>query len=121
MPALKAPGASPLLPASSAAQHNSSAASNSNSNTTGPPVILGERFQIHEELGRGATGAVFRCTDVTTQHLPGGPQQVAIKQISLAGMSQDTQQGVMGEINLLKNLNHPNIVRRIRISRCGVL
>jgi serine/threonine protein kinase len=38
---------------------------------------------------------------------------VAIKQISLAGVSQENLAGVMGEIDLLKTLNHKNIVKYI--------
>eukprot|EP00891_Asterochloris_glomerata_P000005 jgi/Astpho2/5/gw1.00001.37.1_t len=36
---------------------------------------------------------------------------VAIKQMSLSGISQENLQSVMGEIELLKNLNHKNIVK----------
>lgn len=38
---------------------------------------------------------------------------VAIKQLSLGGISQDNLAGIMGEIDLLKNLNHPNIVKYV--------
>lgn len=38
---------------------------------------------------------------------------VAIKQMSLSGISQDNLQGIMGEIELLKNLNHRNIVKYV--------
>jgi serine/threonine protein kinase len=38
---------------------------------------------------------------------------VAIKQISLSGVSQENLQSVMGEIDLLKTLNHKNIVKYI--------
>ena len=36
---------------------------------------------------------------------------MAIKQMSLSGISQENLQSVMGEIELLKNLNHKNIVK----------
>ncbi len=38
---------------------------------------------------------------------------VAIKQISLSGVSHENLQGVMGEIDLLKTLNHRHIVKYI--------
>ena len=38
---------------------------------------------------------------------------MAIKQLSLAGISAETLQSIMGEIELLKNLNHKNIVKYI--------
>jgi serine/threonine protein kinase len=60
---------------------------------------------IGEELGRGAFGQVFKGIDSTTG------STVAIKQISLNGTSQDNLQSVMGEIELLKTLNHKNIVK----------
>ena len=60
---------------------------------------------IGEELGRGAYGQVWKAIDSTTG------SSVAIKQISLNGTSQDNLQSVMGEIELLKTLNHRNIVK----------
>ena len=38
---------------------------------------------------------------------------MAIKQMSLAGIPPDNLAGIMGEIDLLKNLNHRNIVKYI--------
>eukprot|EP00775_Hariotina_reticulata_P013544 gene13544-13671_t len=68
---------------------------------------MGGRFLIGEELGRGAYGQVFKGMDTTTGDV------VAIKQISLGGVSQENLAGVMGEIDLLKTLNHKNIVKYI--------
>ncbi|WIA33289.1 hypothetical protein OEZ86_006429 [Tetradesmus obliquus] len=65
------------------------------------------RFLIGEELGRGAYGQVYKGIDTSTGDV------VAIKQISLAGVSQENLAGVMGEIDLLKTLNHKNIVQYI--------
>lgn len=60
-----------------------------------------------EELGRGAYGQVYKGMDTTTGDV------VAIKQIGLSGVSQENLTGVMGEIDLLKTLNHKNIVKYI--------
>ena len=43
--------------------------------------------------------------------VPPAGDTVAIKQMSLSGISQENLQSVMGEIELLKNLNHKNIVK----------
>lgn len=66
-----------------------------------------DRFYFYEELGRGAYGQVYRGMDSVSGDI------VAIKQISLAGVPSDSLQTVMGEIELLKTLNHKNIVKYI--------
>ena len=43
--------------------------------------------------------------------IPPAGDTVAIKQMSLSGISQENLQSVMGEIELLRNLNHKNIVK----------
>ncbi|KAG2444433.1 hypothetical protein HXX76_001186 [Chlamydomonas incerta] len=68
---------------------------------------LSDRFLIGEELGRGAYGQVYKGIDYQTG------DTVAIKQISLTGIASDSLQSVMGEIDLLKTLNHKNIVKYI--------
>ncbi|EIE26601.1 kinase-like protein [Coccomyxa subellipsoidea C-169] len=73
----------------------------------GSKGLLSDKYTLGEELGRGAFGQVFKGTDVRTG------EHVAIKQMSLAGISQDNLQGIMGEIDLLKNLNHRNIVKYV--------
>jgi hypothetical protein len=70
-------------------------------------TVLSDRFLIGEELGRGAYGQVFKGMDAHTGDV------VAIKQISLSGVSQENLVSVMGEIDLLKTLNHKNIVKYI--------
>ncbi|KAK9823005.1 hypothetical protein WJX81_005420 [Elliptochloris bilobata] len=69
--------------------------------------MLSDKYMLGEELGRGAYGQVFKGMDTRTGDC------VAIKQLSLGGMSQDNLAGIMGEIDLLKNLNHPNIVKYV--------
>ena len=61
-----------------------------------------------QELGRGAYGQVYKGLDLTNG------DTVAVKQISLVGgISPDGLHGVMGEIELLKSLDHKNIVKYI--------
>lgn len=71
------------------------------------PSLVGDRYELGEELGRGAFGQVFKGTCVKTGDV------VAVKQISLSGMSQDRLEDIMKEIDLLKKLNHENIVKYI--------
>ena len=73
----------------------------------GRKCVLSDRFLLGEELGRGAFGQVFKGMDLKSG------DTVAIKQISLEGMSQSNLQSVMGEIELLKTLNHKNIVKYV--------
>ena len=74
---------------------------------SGKKTVLSDRFLIGEELGRGAYGQVFKGMDAHSGDV------VAIKQISLSGVSQENLASVMGEIDLLKTLNHKNIVKYI--------
>lgn len=68
---------------------------------------LQDRFLLGEELGRGAFGLVHKGIDLKSG------DTVAIKQIALEGISSGSLQGVMGEIELLKTLNHKNIVKYV--------
>ncbi|KAK4896572.1 Protein kinase of the Mitotic Exit Network [Elasticomyces elasticus] len=65
-------------------------------------------FQLGDILGRGAFGSVYRALNWSTG------ETVAIKQISLSHLQQTSAThlpALMQEIDLLKNLNHPNIVK----------
>jgi serine/threonine protein kinase len=68
-------------------------------------TVLSDRFLLGEELGRGAYGQVYKGVDTTNGDV------VAIKQIALGGVTPENLQSVMGEIELLKTLNHKNIVK----------
>jgi serine/threonine protein kinase len=68
------------------------------------PRTLKDKYIIGEELGRGAYGRVFMGIDQQSGKV------VAIKEVSLESLSEDVLAGVMLEIELLKNLNHRNIV-----------
>ena len=62
---------------------------------------------VESPFNSHVTAQVFKGTDTTTGDL------VAIKQLSLAGIPADNLAGIMGEIDLLRNLNHRNIVKYI--------
>jgi len=68
---------------------------------------LNDKFLLGEEIGKGAFGFVYKGVDMKNGDF------VAIKQISLQGILRDDLQNLMMEIDLLKNLNHKNIVKYI--------
>ncbi|RMZ56356.1 hypothetical protein APUTEX25_004713 [Auxenochlorella protothecoides] len=69
------------------------------------PKTLSDKYRLGEELGRGAYGHVFRGLDTRTG------QHVAIKQIGLERIPAGGLPGIVREVELLKTLNHPNIVK----------
>eukprot|EP00201_Polytomella_parva_P005714 CAMPEP_0175080052 /NCGR_PEP_ID=MMETSP0052_2-20121109/25249_1 /TAXON_ID=51329 ORGANISM="Polytomella parva, Strain SAG 63-3" /NCGR_SAMPLE_ID=MMETSP0052_2 /ASSEMBLY_ACC=CAM_ASM_000194 /LENGTH=455 /DNA_ID=CAMNT_0016350621 /DNA_START=63 /DNA_END=1426 /DNA_ORIENTATION=+ len=68
-------------------------------------ILLNNKFLLGDELGRGACGQVFKAIDYESG------ETVAIKQIALKGASLNELNSVMSEIDLLKALNHKNIVK----------
>ncbi|KAF8599206.1 kinase-like protein [Ceratobasidium sp. AG-I] len=67
------------------------------------PVLI-QNYQLGESLGKGAFGQVYRALNWTTG------ETVAVKTIQLSNLPQSGRDIIMSEIDLLKNLNHPNIV-----------
>ncbi|WVO23738.1 uncharacterized protein IAS62_005094 [Cryptococcus decagattii] len=62
-------------------------------------------YQLGDLLGRGASGNVYRALNFHTG------ETVAIKSISLLSLPPSSLPDIMSEIDLLKNLNHTNIVK----------
>jgi hypothetical protein len=69
------------------------------------PKQLSDKYRLGEELGRGAFGRVFLGLDTRTG------EHVAIKQLSLDRIPPDQLPGIAGEVELLKALNHRNVVQ----------
>ena len=65
---------------------------------------LSRKYSLADEIGRGASGVVFRALNLQT----GG--MVAIKKVALRGESKDQLQLLQREIDLLKLLKNPYIV-----------
>lgn len=63
------------------------------------------RFQLGNCIGRGQFGSVYRSLNLTSG------QMVAIKRIRLSGMKEKEVCDVMREVELLKRLSHPGIVK----------
>ncbi|KAJ4294246.1 Protein kinase of the Mitotic Exit Network [Kalmusia sp. IMI 367209] len=62
-------------------------------------------FQLGDCLGRGAFGSVYRALNWGTG------ETVAVKQVKLETLGQADLKTIMLEIDLLKSLTHPNIVK----------
>ncbi|GAB7361438.1 hypothetical protein MBLNU230_g1494t1 [Neophaeotheca triangularis] len=62
-------------------------------------------YQLGDCVGRGAFGSVYRALNWSTG------ETVAIKQVRLADLPRSELNVIMQEIDLLKNLHHPNIVK----------
>ncbi|OCF33272.1 STE/STE11/CDC15 protein kinase [Kwoniella heveanensis BCC8398] len=74
----------------------------------GCPVV---KYQLGNCIGRGQFGSVYRSLNLSTG------QMVAIKRIRLHGMREDEVTDVMREVELLKRLSHPSIVKYEGMSR----
>jgi len=64
------------------------------------------QYHIGREIGRGAFGVVFEALDQETG------ARVAVKRLPLTHVDADDT-AVRGEIDLMKRLEHPNVVRYI--------
>ncbi|XP_050237052.1 serine/threonine-protein kinase 1 [Mercurialis annua] len=62
------------------------------------------KYELLNELGKGSYGAVYKARDLRTSEL------VAIKVISLTE-GEEGYEEIRGEIEMLQQCNHPNVVR----------
>ena len=65
------------------------------------------RYELHEELGRGGMGRVFRAT----RDEPGMTQEVALKLVRRDVLSEPVLRRFLAERRVLAGLNHPGIAR----------
>ena len=63
------------------------------------------QIKLGDCLGKGAFGSVYRALNLVTG------QTLAVKQIHLSNIPRSEVKVIMMEIDLLKNLHHPNIVK----------
>ncbi|XP_074339367.1 MAP3K epsilon protein kinase 1-like isoform X1 [Apium graveolens] len=66
---------------------------------------------LGDEIGRGAHGIVYKGLNLENGEF------VAIKQVSLENIKDEDLKNIMQEIDLLKNLNHKNIVKYLGSSK----
>mmetsp|Transcript_36161 Transcript_36161/g.47691 ORF Transcript_36161/g.47691 Transcript_36161/m.47691 type:complete len:1189 (+) Transcript_36161:175-3741(+) len=64
-------------------------------------------YQMGTEIGRGGFGLVFNALNMETGDF------VAVKRVSLENIEQESMSQLQMEIELLKKLHHPNIVKYI--------
>ncbi|RXK42452.1 STE/STE11/CDC15 protein kinase [Tremella mesenterica] len=69
------------------------------------------KYQLGNFIGKGQFGTVYRALNLDTG------QMVAIKRIALDGMEDHEIDDVMREVELLKRLDHPSIVKYEGMSR----
>ncbi|KAG0709376.1 hypothetical protein DFH29DRAFT_1027639 [Suillus ampliporus] len=62
-------------------------------------------FQLGNCIGRGQFGTVYRALNLTTG------QMVAVKRIRLEGLKEDEVAQLMREVDFMKRLSHPSIVK----------
>eukprot|EP00850_Spirogloea_muscicola_P009747 SM000055S18281 [mRNA] locus=s55:503995:513174:+ [translate_table: standard] len=67
--------------------------------------VLNDKYLLGDEIGKGAYGRVYKGVDLQNGDF------VAIKQVSLENIPSEDLASIMQEIDLLKNLNHRNIVK----------
>jgi serine/threonine protein kinase len=68
-------------------------------------------YRLGRELGRGGFGVVFEALNTQTG------ESVAVKRVSLANVGPAELEDIEQEIELLKQLSHPNIVRYVESIR----
>ncbi|MCA9631069.1 MAG: protein kinase [Myxococcales bacterium] len=74
---------------------------------------LVDRFEIHEEIGRGATSRVHRATQLGVQ------REVALKLIRIPDQDEDDQRGrMLREARLIAGIHHPGLAQ---IYDCGIV
>ncbi|KAL4065848.1 Pkinase-domain-containing protein [Scleroderma citrinum] len=62
-------------------------------------------YQLGNCIGRGQFGTVYRALNMTTG------QMVAVKRIRLEGLKEEDVTQLMNEVDLMKSLSHPSIVK----------
>jgi non-specific serine/threonine protein kinase len=70
-------------------------------------VVIAHKYILHEELGAGGMGTVYRGMDTRTS------QVVAIKQLKPQLMQPELLERFRREGEALRDLNHPNIVKML--------
>jgi len=70
-----------------------------------------QRYKKVEKIGEGTYGQVYKALDLQRQDTNGNHATIALKKIRLEHEDEGIPGIALREISLLKQLNHPNIVR----------
>jgi hypothetical protein len=68
-------------------------------------ATIGDRYEITAELGRGASGTVYRAADRVLE------RDVALKELNVTVTDDDSRTRFRREAQILARLNHPHIVQ----------
>lgn len=66
---------------------------------------LYDNYQVGKALGKGAFGEVFLCKHYDTN------EQRAVKWVKKELLNETSHAQIVNEMNILRSLDHPNIVR----------
>ena len=72
-----------------------------------PGMVIGDRYQLEEQIGEGAFSEVYRAVDLV-EH-----KRVALKLLNQGSVDAAGQERFRREAALARKLEHPNIVRLI--------
>jgi len=72
-----------------------------------------QRYKLIEKMGDGAFSNVYRALD-----LEGNQGEVAIKVVRKYELNSSQRANILKEVQIMRNLNHPNIVKLIEFSEC---
>eukprot|EP00477_Mikrocytos_mackini_P000402 GAHX01000427.1.p1 GENE.GAHX01000427.1~~GAHX01000427.1.p1 ORF type:complete len:981 (-),score=220.11 GAHX01000427.1:45-2987(-) len=67
------------------------------------PKEIGSKYQVLNEIGRGASAVVYKASQKKTKHL------YALKHFT----AEDVDLSIQKEVSLMENLSHPNIIKYI--------
>lgn len=96
-----------------ATEDAASAVTRGSRDATGPKhkIVVAEEgkpnvtYQLGNCIGRGQFGSVYRALNLNSGRM------VAVKRIKLEGRSDEEVDDLMGEVDLLKSLTHPSVVK----------
>ncbi len=71
----------------------------------GPGEVIGHRYRVEEEIGRGGMGVIYRATDLELD------EAVAIKVFAQRLDEADLVHRFKQELSICRSLAHPNIIR----------
>ena len=72
---------------------------------------ISEKYVLGREIGKGAFGTVYECQNQETGEI------LAVKRVALRNLSPEQLKGLEQEVEVLKMLHHPNIVKYIATVR----